>query len=1085
MALFKINRGASYDLPNTLNDGWAYFCTDDFSFHIDYTDENGVLRRAQLNAADAETLTGAALSTVLNSSATHMEIPTSKAVLTALSSYQTKLTFDSAPKASSSNPVTSSGVKTYVDNSVSTHNSSSSAHSDIRTLISELNTELDGHTHTVEDITNLQAELDGKAAVSHGTHVTFSTTKPVVDGTASVGSATTVARSDHKHPTDTTRASKTDFDAHTTDTVAHVASTERTQWGAAYTHSQATHAPSDAQKNQNAFSNVKVGSTTVAADSPTDTLELVGSNVTITPDATNDKITIAVASGSTSTAGILKLTNSTSSTSTTTAATPNSVKSAYDAATAAKTQADIAYDLADSKAATLSDLGVTATAAELNYVSGVTSSVQTQLDGKSSSGHNHDSAYDSKGSANSALTTAKAYTDTKTSGLASTSTVDSKISTHNSSTSAHNDIRTLINDLKTKVNNFLDVDDATTDQLSEVLTLINNNKGTLESLTTSKINVSDIVDNLTTSNAGKVLSAKQGVALKALIDALDAELDSHTHAIADVSGLQSALDGKAASSHGTHVSFTTTKPVMDGTAAVGSASTVSRSDHKHPTDTSRAAKTDFDTHVADTTKHITSTERTNWGTAYTHSQATHAPTNAQKNQNAFSNIAVSGQTTVAADSETDTVTFVGSNVSITTDATNDTVTFSVASGSTSKAGILKLTDSTSSTSTTTAATPKNVKSAYDLANSAQTKADSAYTLAEGKVGSLSELGVTVAAAKINYLSTVTSDVQTQLDGKSATDHTHKYAGSSSVGGAATSAAKLNTDAGSTTQPVYFSGGIPVKTTYTLGKSVPSDAKFTDTTYGRATTTADGLMSLEDKAKVNYTNVAYGTCSTAADTAAKVITLSGNTQWALAAGAMVTVLFSATNTADNPTFNVNGTGAKNVFVKNTQITTSALSYAGTANVPMTFMYDGTQYIFVSKGLDSDDTSKTNSTNTSKKIFLIGATSQGSGKTTYSHDTAYVGTDGCLYSNSTKVSVEGHKHTVADISDLTATATELNYVDGVTSNIQTQFNSISSEIINLNNRIDELISSAIAVHSGTESIPPSNMGEDGDLYIYTGS
>lgn len=46
--------------------------------------------------------------------------------------------------------------------------------------------------------------------------------------------------------------------------------------------------------NQNAFSNVKVGSTTVAADTTTDTLELVaGSNITITPDATNDKITIA------------------------------------------------------------------------------------------------------------------------------------------------------------------------------------------------------------------------------------------------------------------------------------------------------------------------------------------------------------------------------------------------------------------------------------------------------------------------------------------------------------------------------------------------------------------------------------------------------------------------------------------------------------------------------------------------------------------------------------------------------------------------------------------------------------------------
>lgn len=59
-------------------------------------------------------------------------------------------------------------------------------------------------------------------------------------------------------------------------------------------------------------------------------------------------------------------------------------------------------------------------------------------------------------------------------------------------------------------------------------------------------------------------------------------------------------------------------------------------------------------------------------------------------------------------------------------------------------------------------------------------------------------------------------------------HSHNYAGSSSAGGAATSANKLNTNAGSATQPVYFSGGVPVACTYTLGKSVPADAKFTDT-----------------------------------------------------------------------------------------------------------------------------------------------------------------------------------------------------------------------------------------------------------------
>jgi hypothetical protein len=51
-----------------------------------------------------------------------------------------------------------------------------------------------------------------------------------------------------------------------------------------------------AEVNQNAFSRVLVGSTAVEADTKTDTLELAaGNNITLTPDATNDKVTIAVA----------------------------------------------------------------------------------------------------------------------------------------------------------------------------------------------------------------------------------------------------------------------------------------------------------------------------------------------------------------------------------------------------------------------------------------------------------------------------------------------------------------------------------------------------------------------------------------------------------------------------------------------------------------------------------------------------------------------------------------------------------------------------------------------------------------------
>lgn len=178
-----------------------------------------------------------------------------------------------------------------------------------------------------------------------------------------------------------------------------------------------------------------------------------------------------------------------------------------------------------------------------------TTYVDNAVSGKADADHNHDSDYDAKGAADTALASAKSYADSKVSGLASTSSVTSAISTHNTSATAHSDIRDLISALTTKVNNFLDVDDTTTDQLSEVLELIEANKGTLDSITSGKVNVSDIVDNLTTSNASKVLSAKQGVALKALIDALQEDFDGHTHAIADVTGLQSALDDKAAASH--------------------------------------------------------------------------------------------------------------------------------------------------------------------------------------------------------------------------------------------------------------------------------------------------------------------------------------------------------------------------------------------------------------------------------------------------------------------------------------------------------------------------------------------------------
>ena len=56
MSLFKPFRGARTSLPQELHDGYAYFCTDDGSFHIDYVDADGNLQRKQVNAKEAEKL---------------------------------------------------------------------------------------------------------------------------------------------------------------------------------------------------------------------------------------------------------------------------------------------------------------------------------------------------------------------------------------------------------------------------------------------------------------------------------------------------------------------------------------------------------------------------------------------------------------------------------------------------------------------------------------------------------------------------------------------------------------------------------------------------------------------------------------------------------------------------------------------------------------------------------------------------------------------------------------------------------------------------------------------------------------------
>jgi hypothetical protein len=83
MALFKISKGLKANLPTIKTSGYCWYTIDDSMFYIDHEDENGNVQRKALNAQEAQMLSGASLSTILNSS--DIEIPTSKAVWDAIS----------------------------------------------------------------------------------------------------------------------------------------------------------------------------------------------------------------------------------------------------------------------------------------------------------------------------------------------------------------------------------------------------------------------------------------------------------------------------------------------------------------------------------------------------------------------------------------------------------------------------------------------------------------------------------------------------------------------------------------------------------------------------------------------------------------------------------------------------------------------------------------------------------------------------------------------------------------------------------------------------------------------------------------
>lgn len=86
---------------------------------------------------------------------------------------------------------------------------------------------------------------------------------------------------------------------------------------------------------------------------------------------------------------------------------------------------------------------------------------------------------------------------------------------------------------------------------------------------------------------------------------------------------------------------------------------------------------------------------------------------------------------------------------------------------------------------------------------------------------------------------------------------------------------------------------------------------------------------------------YGTCTTAANTTAKVVTCANFDQ--LLTGVTIHVKFTYSNTASNPTLNVNGTGAKSICCYGDVKVGTTIQTSWNVGAVISFTYDGSNWV----------------------------------------------------------------------------------------------------------------------------------------------
>ena len=618
------------------------------------------------------------------------------------------------------------------------------------------------------DVVDLQKD---KADAAHNHDGRYYTESEIDSKVASINSAIAgKASSSHTHDdryyTESeinsklaTKVNSSTFTSHTGDTTVHITAAERDDWNTAKTHADSPHAPSNAEANQNAFSNVKVGDTTIAADSKTDTLTIVaGSNVTITPDATNDAVTIAAkdttySDVTTSAHGLMSATDKTKLDTIATGANKTVVDSALSSTSTNPVQNKIVNSALAEKVPSTRTVNGKSLAANISLTA---SDV-----GASAFGHTHDDRY---------------YTEPE---------MNSKLAGKANSSHKHA---------------AADITSVNASAITGIIPAAN-----LPSF------VDDVIEGYL--SGGKFYKTKNSDG-------------TYATEIATESGkiYVNLNDNKTYRWTGSGYA------VISETLALGeTSSTAYRGDRGK--------------------------------VAYDHSQKTGNPHGTTKADLGLGNVENKSSATIRGE-------LTKANVTTALGYTPSTTNTTYSTGSTTYSGTTKLytgtgtnTDGTMTQNAITTALNGKASSSHNhdgvyvptteggtnaainrLQTGTATPVDGDYYVSQWAGSASSE------AEKAQFLrrpvSALWNYIKSKADSVYATkSHSHSYAGSSSSGGSANSAVKLDTSAGSTTQPVYFSGGKPVAIPYTIGKSVPSNAVFTDTTYGTGSSTTAGLTKL--------------------------------------------------------------------------------------------------------------------------------------------------------------------------------------------------------------------------------------------------